>query len=293
MTVDSSKIPSWLIFDIESVPDPGLVSLVRTHGEKEPEVALQEFRDERISQKNSDFIPYVYHVPISLALAKVNEDLSLMDLVVLRVEDGGPSEICRRFWRGWELYHCPKIVTFNGRKFDVPLLELTAFRYGIAIREWLTGFDKSQAFDKGKARRNRYSESHLDLFDALTNFGSSVFEGGLNLAAKLIRKPGKLDVKGDMVWDMFRENRLEDIHRYCRCDVLDTYFVFLRYQLIKGVITLDQERELVEKTYVFLESRFEEEPVYREYLEARRTVEDYLDSHDFFKKYEKNHDKRE
>ncbi len=281
MTADSSQIPSWLIFDIESVPDPSLVSLVRTHGEMDPEIALQEFRDERISLKNSDFIPYVYHVPISLALAKVRADFSLMDLVVLRVEDGGPREICRRFWRGWEHYNCPQLVTFNGRKFDVPLLELTAYRSGIAIREWLIGFDK------GKARRNRYSESHLDLFDALTNFGSSVFEGGLNLAAKIIRKPGKIDVKGDMVWDMFRENRLEEIHGYCRCDVLDTYFVFLRYQLIKGIITQDQERELVEKTYVFLESRFEKEPVYREYLEARRNVEDYLENHDFFKKYEK------
>ena len=288
MTADNPQIPSWLIFDIESVPDPSLVSLARTHGEKDPEIALQEFRDEKIAQKNSDFIPYVYHVPISLAIAKVHADFSLMDLVVLRVEDGGPSEICRRFWKGWELYDCPTIVTFNGRKFDVPLLELTAYRYGITIKEWLTGFDNSRSFEKSKAHRNRYSESHLDLLDALTNFSFNVFEGGLNLAAKIIRKPGKLDVKGDMVWDMFRENRLEEIHSYCRCDVLDTYFVFLRYQLIKGAITRDQERELCEKTYAFLESRFEEVPAYREYLEARRKVEEYLDSHDYFKKYEKN-----
>ena len=277
MTADNPQIPSWLIFDIESVPDPSLVSLARTHGEKDPESALQEFRDERIAQKNSDFIPYVYHAPISLAIAKVHADFSLIDLVVLKVENGGPGEICRRFWSGWELYQHPQIVTFNGRRFDVPLLELTAYRYGITIRNWLT-----------KTCRNRYSESHLDLYDALTNFGSSVFEGGLNLAAKIIRKPGKLDVKGDMVWDMFRENRLEEIHSYCRCDVLDTYFVFLRYQLIKGAITRDQERELSEKTYAFLESRFEEVPAYREYLEARRKVEEYLDSHDYFKKYEKN-----
>ncbi len=281
MTAESSQTPSWLVFDIESVPDPGLISLVRTHGEKEPEIALQEFREEKISQKNSDFIPYVYQTPISLALAKVNADFSLMDLVVLKVEDGGPGEICRRFWRGWEHYRYPQIVSFNGRRFDIPLLELTAYRYGIPIKEWLVGSDN------GKARRARFSGSHLDLLDALTNYGASTFEGGLDLAAKLIRKPGKLDIRGDMVWDMFRGNQLEEIHRYCRCDVLDTYFVFLRYHLIKGEITKDQERDLVEKTYAFLDSRSDEEPVYREYLAARRRVEEYLDRHGLFKKYEK------
>lgn len=277
-----SQLPSWLIFDIESVPDPALVSLVRTHGETDPEIALQEFRDERLAQRNSDFIPYPYQVPISLALAKVSSDLSLMDLVVLKVEDGGPGEICRRFWKGWELYHYPRIVTFNGRKFDIPLLELTAYRYGLPIKDWMTGYCNN------KPRRSRYSDAHLDLYDSLTNFNANTFEGGLNLVAKLIRKPGKLDVKGDMVLEMFQANQLEEIHRYCRCDVLDTYFVFLRHQLIQGDITRDQEQELVKKAYGFLESRSDEEPAYREYMEARRNVEDYFEKHNFFAKYEKS-----
>ena len=52
--------------------------------------------------------------------------------------------------------------------------------------------------------------------------------GGLNLVANLLGKPGKMDVQGDMVQDMYNAGRLADINDYCRCDVLDTYFVFLR-----------------------------------------------------------------
>ncbi|MBQ9126963.1 MAG: hypothetical protein IJY15_04290, partial [Thermoguttaceae bacterium] len=40
-----------------------------------------------------------------------------------------PRKICERFWDGWRYYDRPTFVTFNGRGFDVPLMELTAFRY--------------------------------------------------------------------------------------------------------------------------------------------------------------------
>src|SRR5438045_9495024 len=35
-----------------------------------------------------------------------------------------------------------------------------------------------------------------DLHDVLTNFGASRFNGGLNLVANLLGKPGKMDVQG-------------------------------------------------------------------------------------------------
>lgn len=272
----------YLIFDIESVADPALVSLVRTHGEQDPEAALQEYRDELMAEKGSDFIPYTFQVPVSLALAKVGFDFSLQDLIVLKVENGGPGAICENFWKGWKLYDHPQLVTFNGRKFDVPLLEHTAFRYGISIPDWYMGYG-----GLNKQPRNRYGSNHLDLFDALTNYGSSNFVAGLNLAAKLLHKPGKMDVKGDMVQDMFKERRLDEIHRYCRCDVLDTYFVFLRYQRITGRLDAPHEQELIEKARDFLIERKDSEPVYGEYLDAWDKTSAFLERNDFFAEYEK------
>jgi len=107
-------------------------------------------------------------------------------------------------------------VTFNGRGFDLPLLELAAFRWGYSVRDHFYN------------SRNRFNGNHLDLFDWLSNYGACRLAGGLNLLAKLLGKPGKMEVAGDQVWNLHREGKLQEINDYCLCDTLDTYFVFLR-----------------------------------------------------------------
>ena len=101
----------------------------------------------------------------------------------------------------------------------------------------------------------------------LTNFGASRFNGGLNLAANLPGKPGKIEVQGNMVQDLYNDGKLAEINDYCRCDVLDTYFVFLRTSVLLGRITLDQEKELVEHTHEWLLARQDESAAFRTYLE--------------------------
>ena len=165
-------------------------------------------------------------------------DFRLIDLVVLDEPEFRPHVITENFWRGWEKYRRPTLVSFNGRGFDLPLLELAAFRYGVSLPAWFNVGGKS--FEQP---RNRYNpQSHVDLCELLTNFGSTRFTGGLNLAANLLGKPGKMDVQGDMVQDMYDAGRLAEINDYCRCDVLDTYFVFLRTRVLVGQLSLDAEQ---------------------------------------------------
>ena len=38
--------------------------------------------------------------------------------------------------------HKSRLVTFNGRGFDVPLLELAAFRYGVAAKDHYLSRDR-------------------------------------------------------------------------------------------------------------------------------------------------------
>ncbi len=271
----SAEDISYFVFDIESVPDSALVSLVRTAGEMPPIEALKEYQAELVEKKGTDFVPYAFHVPVSLALAKVCSDYSLKDLIVLKIEDGGAKNICERFWSGWKYYGHPQLVTFNGRGFDIPLLELTAFRYGLPVAEWFD--DQKPSFLQC---RNRYSSAHFDLYDFLTNFGATSIVGGLNLVAKLLRKSGKIGTKGDMVQELMEDGRLNDIHSYCRCDVLDTYFVFLRSSVVRGKISKEREDELIEQTRLFLEEHIEETPIYGEYLDAWKYVESFLDAND-------------
>jgi predicted PolB exonuclease-like 3'-5' exonuclease len=253
----------YLVFDIESVADAPLVARLRYPGEAiEPADAVRRYRDELIAKFDSDFIPYTFQVPASIVVAKVGPDFRLLDLVALDEPQFRPHIMTEKFWRGWDAYRRPTLVSFNGRTFDVPLLELAAFRYGISLAGWFSG---GKTYEQP---RNRYNnEAHLDLHDVLTNYGASRFTGGLNLAANLLGKPGKMDVQGHMVQDLFNAGRLAEISDYCRCDVLDTYFVFLRTMVLLGQLPLDEEQKLIAATRQWLEERVGERDVFGAYLE--------------------------
>jgi len=254
----------YLVLDIESVADGGLVARLRHPGEQvEAADAVGQYRAELMEKYESDFIPYTYQIPVSVAVAKVGGDFRLIDLVVLDEPEFRPHVITENFWRGWEKYRRPTLVSFNGRSFDLPLLELAAFRYGVNLRGWFNVAGKSY-----EQPRNRFNlNSHIDLCELLTNFGSTRFTGGLNLAANLLGKPGKMDIQGDMVQDMYQAGRLAEINDYCRCDVLDTYFVFLRTRVLVGQLSLDTEQKIVAETRQWLDQRAPQVSAYRIYLD--------------------------
>lgn len=254
----------YLVFDIESVADGELVSKVRYPGESiSAEAAIARYRAELIEKNGVDFIPYTFQIPVSVVVAKVDADHRLIDIVALDEPNFRPHVITEHFWRGWDAYHRPTFVTFNGRTFDIPLMELAAFRYGISVPAWFNLEDKNWL-----QHRSRYNvQSHLDLQDVLTNYGATRFNGGLNLAANALGKPGKMEVQGCMVQDLFNEGKLAEINEYCRCDVLDTYFVFLRTAVMLGRIQLDDEQAIIAETKTWLEEHSEGTAAYRQYLE--------------------------
>jgi predicted PolB exonuclease-like 3'-5' exonuclease len=253
------------VFDIESVADGDLVSRLRYPGEGlAAEPAIARYRAELMQENGKDFIPYTFQLPISLVIAKVAKDLSLQDLIALDEKHSRPHEITRLFWDGWRKYQRPKLVSFNGRGFDMPLLELCAFRYGVAIPDWFA--EDARNFDQPRYRYN--TAAHFDLYEWLTNSGASRFAGGLSLAANLIGKPGKMEVAGHMVQDLWDAGKKAEIHDYCRGDVLDTYFVFLRSRLLAGDIDLKREQALIEHARGWIEAKAEESPGLARYLAA-------------------------
>ncbi len=260
----TSGAVKFLVFDIESVADGPLISQVKYPGEGLSGTdAIARYRAELMEASGKDFIPYTYQLPISVVAAKVAADYSLIDVVALDEPEFRPHVITEHFWRGWEGYRHPTLVTFNGRTFDMPLMELAAFRYGLEIPGWFNINDRS--WEQNRSRYN--TNAHLDLHDVLTNFGASRFSGGLNLAANVLGKPGKMEVQGCMVQDLYDQQKLAEINDYCRCDVLDTYFVFLRVSVLLGRLTLAREQELVSVAKRWLTERVDHTPAFGQYLE--------------------------
>jgi predicted PolB exonuclease-like 3'-5' exonuclease len=83
-----------------------------------------------------------------------------------------------------------------------------------------------------------------------------------------------MDVQGDMVQTLYSQGKLEEINEYCRCDVLDTYFVFLRSCVLTGTISSERERELVEQARQRLQAESESHDAYRQYLGHWRDPEE-------------------
>lgn len=261
---------AYLIFDVESIVDGELVSRIRYPGEDHPpEKAIAMYCSERMDETGTEFIPYTFHIPVAVAIIKISVDFKIIDIVTLDAPHYRSHVITKHFWEGWKKYDHPTFVTFNGRTFDIPLMELAAYRYGIAIPDWFNLRDKSY-----EQRRNRYNlASHFDLQDIITNFSTTRLNGGLNLMANLLGLPGKMGIQGHMVQALYNEGQLDQINAYCRCDVLDTYFIFLRTKVLTGELTLEREQKLVAEAKKWLDGRCEELPVYREYLD---NVRDWL-----------------
>jgi len=260
---DRKQQVEYLVFDIEAIADGDLVSKIRYPGEGlSAAEALVRYRAQLLAENGRDILPVTFMLPISVAVGKVDAEFRLLDVSVLDAPAFRPHVIARHFWQGWNHYGRPTLVSFNGRGYDLPVLELAAYRYGYPVPAWFNV--EARSFEQA---RNRYNiETHLDLFDLLSNFGAARLSGGLNLLANLIGKPGKAGVDGSQVQDMFDRGESAAINDYCRCDVLDTYFVFLRTRVLLGKLTLDAERELVATTKQWLEEQSEAHPTYAHYL---------------------------
>ena len=247
---------AFIILDTESVPDGQLLARVKYPDEAlTPDDAIQRAQGEarESSRDGSDFLPVTFQVPIAVCVLRVAADFSLQALTCLDAPDYRSEEMVRKFWLGSSRYKA-KLVTFNGRGFDLPLLELAAFRFGCLAREHFYN------------SRNRFNGNHIDLYDWLSNYGAYRLTGGLNLLAKLLGKPGKMEMAGDQVYALWREGRTREINDYCMFDTLDTYFVFLRTRVLLGEIALDEEKRYIERAKTWLNMKAAELPALTQYL---------------------------
>jgi predicted PolB exonuclease-like 3'-5' exonuclease len=254
----------FIVLDSESVPDGKLLGKVKypTDGLR-PEEAVDRARAEALerSGNGSDFLPVSFQYPVAVCVLVAGPDFGLQGLKCLDAPQFRTRQIVEAFWSGLASYKEKRkrvqLVTFNGRGFDLPLLEMAAFRFGLRC-----GYDY---FDTS---RNRFGGGHLDLLEWFTNFGACRgLAGGLDLLSKILGKPGKMEVSGDQVYAMHLAGRTQDINDYCMFDTIDTYFVFLRSRVMTGDISLAQEHQLVLRARAWLQEKSAELPALHQYLD--------------------------
>lgn len=230
-----------LAFDIETVPDTeGLRTL---HG-LGPELAPADIADmafqARRQATGSDFLPL--HLQRVVAISCVLRDdggFRVWSLGSAAGETDTEADIVRRFYEGIDKY-TPQLVSWNGGGFDLPVLHYRSLIHGIpARRYWETG-DDDRDF-KWNNYLSRYHTRHLDLMDLLALYQPRA-NVPLDELARLAGFPGKSGMDGSQVWDAFQRGAIGAIRHYCETDVVNTYLVFLRFQLMRGIFDEAQYR---------------------------------------------------
>ncbi len=221
----------YLIFDIETRVDKELVRQVYDpEGALTIDQAYDKARDTLLERSNqqSDFFPVPFHIPIAIATLQADDQYRIRSLGCLGVDRHPEPELVTRFWQIFE--STQTLVSFNGRGFDLPVLETRALKYGLPLPRYF-GDPQSRV----NFRSSRYSDAcHIDLCDLLSNYGAVYRRGSLDVLAKIIGLPGKYLIEGEDVEYLYRQGRLKEINQYCITDVLQTYLLFLRVELFRG-----------------------------------------------------------
>jgi 3'-5' exonuclease len=250
-----------LVFDIETIPDVELGRRI---------FGLQDLSDAAVAkamfarcrqESGRDFLPLEQHRVVAIACAlRSREDLRVWSL-------GEPvsdeRELIERFFDGIDKYS-PDLVSWNGSGFDLPVLHYRALAKGVqAARYWETGSaDTAFRFNN---YLSRYHWRHLDLMDVLSAFQPRARASLTDMAA-LLGLPGKLGFSGAQVWEQYLAGNAVGVRRYCETDVLNTYLIYLRFELMRGQLT--RERHAVELERVKALLRASVEPHCVQFLRA-------------------------
>jgi predicted PolB exonuclease-like 3'-5' exonuclease len=236
-----------LAFDIETIPDIETGRhLYGLEGLNDKDVANVMFAKRREQTGQFDFLRH--HLQRVAAISAVLRTGDALRVWSLGEPDSCEAELIRRFFDGVEKYS-PVLVSWNGGGFDLPVLHYRSLKHGVAApRYWDTG-DNDRDF-KWNNYLSRYHARHTDLMDVLSGYQPRA-TAPLDEIAQLLGLPGKLGRHGSEVWEQFHAGNIGEIRDYCETDALNTYLIYLRFELIRG--NLDEsgwkrETELVRKT---------------------------------------------
>jgi predicted PolB exonuclease-like 3'-5' exonuclease len=251
-----------LVFDIETVPD--IAGLRILHGldkrVSDAEVAEMAFQLRR-QKTGSDFL--AHHLQRVVAISCVLREGDTFKVWSLGALEENEGSIIQRFFDGIEKY-TPQLVSWNGSGFDLPVLHYRGLIHGVqCARYWDQGEDDKDF--KWNNYISRYHSRHLDLMDLLAMYSGRA-NAPLDELARLVGFPGKQGMDGGQVWDAYQQGKLDQIRNYCETDVANTYLVFLRFQLMRGMLT--RPRYQKECDLVRSELAKSDQPHWQEFLSA-------------------------
>lgn len=242
-----------LVFDIETVPDTEAGA--RLFGLELPpdEVALA-MNNLRRQEINSDFPRLPLHEVVCISgLWVTDEQIQLFSFSQQDPKTGqrfSEKEILSKFLGIFDK-RFPTLVSWNGSGFDLPVLMLRAMRHGLSAAGLMDQGerDSKRKFDN---YQNRYQSRHTDLMDCLAMFNTRNFQR-LDDVAVVMGFPGKQGESGYNVSDYVKQDQWTELCQYCESDVLNTWLIYLRWQGLRGYLSVDEQQHWMSQTRDYLQ----------------------------------------
>jgi 3'-5' exonuclease len=217
-----------LVFDIETVGDE-----FETLSESQQEYLLryvEREKDESLKEEKKDeAVRYLSLYPLTakvVAIGMLNvetektlvlyedakEEEWVADEKKTKYRSFSEEKILRTFWEYAK--KAERVVTFNGRNFDIPFLMIRSAMLKIKPSKNFMGY----RYDIAK---------HVDLLEQLTFFGATKkFNLDFYCRSFGIESPKSHGVSGMEVKELYKAERIKDIAVYCGDDVRATYELF-------------------------------------------------------------------
>jgi predicted PolB exonuclease-like 3'-5' exonuclease len=212
---DAEPHDALLVLDIETVLDPDLVP--------------ENWDPERFPKPAWHRIVAISFVEIEIDRTGPGGD---EDYRMRTCRSGGEpgwdeARLLRAFWRFFEAGHY-RVVTWNGRSFDIPTILLRSMRHGIAAPSWFRRGSRWSGYG------HRYATDwHTDLMEVLADFGASQ-RLTLDEAAALVGAPGKLGEHGANVAALMHAGEVSRVRDYCETDCLNLTILYLQWAHLSG-----------------------------------------------------------
>lgn len=275
--------PVWF-FDLEWVPDAvGAIRLFDLSPDTPELVAMERIWQETpgydAETNPRPFIKYIFSRVVSIAFLSrrvsyrdgerhIEFGLHSLPKLPLAEPRSDEGQIISQFLHYVGVRN-PQLVGFNSSESDLQVL----------IQRGMVNEVRAEAFNERPTKPwegrdyfdARNSEAHLDL---LKRFSRGPMMPRLNELARLCGYPGKIDVDGAQVVDLWLAGKLRAIVEYNQIDTLNTYLIWFRMVNFAG--------KLSEENYI------SEQDDFREFIETEAEKEENDHLRRFLEKWDEN-----